>query len=249
MNLENVLAFLLLLLAIGMVIGFGFFGKRWPVVFRRLREYEDLKLALERAVEAGERIHLSLGTGTATGVESAPALAGLAVLSKIAASTILSDKPIIVSSGDGALMVLAQDSLYSSYIHHGASADFDPTSARMLGPTPFSYAAGIPALLHQEQVSVHVLSGAFGLEAGLAADFGRREQAYVLAGSDDLQSQALLFTTADSPMIGEEIFASGAYLEVNEFHRASLRTQDILRIILIAFIILGTLLTTFGVMN
>jgi hypothetical protein len=48
-------------------------------------------------------------------------------------------------------------------------------------------------------------------------------------------------------MIGEELFASGAYLEVNDFHRASLRAQDVLRLILVALIILGTLLRTFGV--
>jgi hypothetical protein len=243
----NILAFLLLILAISLIIGFAFLGKRWPVVLRRLQGYEDLGIAIERAVEAGERIHLSLGTGSVAGSESAPALVGLAVLSRIAASTILSDKPVIVSSGDGAMAILAQDTLHSSCRLHGSESDYEPTNARMVGPTPFAYAAGMPSLILQEEVSVHILSGSFGIEAGLASDFGKRGQAFVLAGTDDIQSQALLYTTADAPMIGEELFASGAYLEVNDFHRASLRAQDVLRLILVALIILGTLLRTFGV--
>jgi hypothetical protein len=114
----------------------------------------------------------------------------------------------------------------------------------MLGATPLSYAAGLPAVLANEQVSVHVLSGAFGVEAGLAADFGERAGLFVIGGSDDVQAQALFYAVAQHPLIGEEVFASGAYLEVGTMHTASLRAQDVVRFGLIVLILLGVIVRT-----
>jgi hypothetical protein len=244
-----ILGLLLILLFSGLMIGLTFFSDLWPLGLRRLRGYEELGMALERAVEAGERVHLSLGTGSLVSIESAPAFAGLTVLAQIAASTAMSDKPVVVSTGDGAMAVLAQDTLQAAYRKVGAETSYHPVSSRMLGPSPFSYAAGVPSMLSSEEVSVHILSGSFGPEGGLAADFGRRSQAFVLAGTDDVQTQALFYGTADHPLIGEELFAGGAYLGVGELHKASLRAQDVIRFIIVALILLGTLLKSLGVLG
>jgi hypothetical protein len=117
----------------------------------------------------------------------------------------------------------------------------------MLGPTPFSYVAGLPAILGTGDVTVHVMIGSFGAEAALAADFGERNGVFVLAGTDDVQAQSLLYATATHPLIGEEVFAGGAYLNAGPLHQASLSTQDLVRFLIVAAILLGTLLRTFGV--
>jgi len=154
---------------------------------------------------------------------------------------------VIVSTANGALMMLAQGTLATAYRKLGVESSYDPTSSRMIGPTPFSYASAIPNLLDTEEVSVHILNGSFGSEGALTADFGKRENAYVLAGTDNVQSQALLYATADYPLIGEEVFAGGAYLDNRPVHQASLRTQDVVRIVVIALMLIGTLLKTIGV--
>jgi hypothetical protein len=236
-----------LLLFLGLLIGFAAFGRRWPAVLRPLRGFDELSTAIERAVEAGERVHLSLGTGSVIGSDSAPALAGLAMLSRIATATTMSDKPVVVTAGDGAMALLAQDTLRAAYDRARASERFQPISGRMLGPTPFTYIASLPILIETEDVSVHLLAGSFGAEGGLAADFGERRQAFVLAGTDDAQSQALLYVTAEYPLIGEEVFAGGAYLKVGPFHLASLRTQDMVRTLIVVLILIGTILSTLGV--
>jgi hypothetical protein len=243
------LGFLVLIAFIGLMLGFHFLGSRWPISFRSIKGYEALTIELERAVEAGERVHLSLGTGTVIGQECAPALAGLTILARLAATTAMSDKPVIASTADGAMSILAQDTLASSYRQIGASTKYDFTSGRMIGPTPFSYVAAIPHLLNTEDVSVHLMSGSYGTEGALAADFGKRQNAFVLAGTNDVQSQALLYATADYPLIGEEIFASGAYLDMGPMHDASLRTEDLLRFIIIGLILIGIVLKTIGVIH
>lgn len=234
-------AFIVLLLV------FAALGRTLPATFRPLPSFEDLEAAIERAVEAGERVHVSLGTGSVIGPESAPAMAGLTVLSKVAAATVMSDKPVVATTADGAMAILAQDTLRTAHARARASDRYEPTSGRMLGATPYSYAAGVPAVLGTEGVSVHILNGSFGPEGALAADFGERRNAFVVGGSDDVHAQALLHATADHPLVGEEVFAGGAYLKAGAFHAASLRAQDVVRVLVILAILVGTVLRTLGI--
>ncbi len=240
LDLASLLALAVLILFLVFMAFYAVLGRRWPAVFRPLRGFEALGTAIERAVESGERVHLSLGTGAVNGAESAAALAGLSVLGRVAAATAMSDRPGVATAADGAMAILAQDTLYTAYLRAGARDRYHATSGRMLGPTPFSYAAALPTLLATEGVSVHMLLGSFGVEGALAADFGDRHQAFVLAGTDDVQTQALLYATAEHPLIGEEVFAGGAYLNIGPLHRASLRAQDALRMLLVLLIVLGT---------
>jgi hypothetical protein len=235
------------LLFLILLVVFAFFGRRRTIELRRISGFEDLKTSIERAVEAGERVHLSLGTGSVLGSDYAPALSGLTMLSQVAAATTMSDKPVIVTAGDGAMTTLAQEVVRTAYEKAQSATRYQPNSCRFLGPTPLSYVAGIPILLDTEDVSVHILMGSFGTEGALAADVGQRRQVFVLAGTDDIQSQSLLFATAENVLIGEEVFASGAYLTGNLLHLASLQAQDAIRLLILAVILIGTIMRTLGV--
>jgi hypothetical protein len=66
----------------------------------------------------------------------------------------------------------------------------------------------------------------------------------VVAAVTDPIGQAALFATTENPLVGEELFAAGAYLKVNHEHAASLQAQDVLRWIAIGAILLGALGST-----
>jgi hypothetical protein len=249
MNEHGLLGLFFVLVLIGLMIGFYFIGKRWPIALRPISGYQALRNAIECAVESGQRVHLSLGTGELISPESAAAFAGLTVLARLASATAMSDKPVMVSTGDGSLVVLAQDTLRSAYRHLDAASKYEATSGRLIGPTPFSYAAGMPTFLAAEHISAHIMIGPFGSEGALVASFGQQKKASVIAGTQDVQSQALLYATSDYPLIGEEVFAAGAYLDAGPFHHASLRAQDVIRWIIIALILIGALLKTIGVIR
>ena len=83
------------------------------------------------------------------------------------------------------------------------------------------------------------MAGQFGPEVLLLTEAQRRSGAQQIAGSSDYEAVALMFITADHTLIGEEIFASGAYLERRRTHIASLLAQDGLRWVLIVLIIAG----------
>lgn len=113
--------------------------------------------------------------------------------------------------------------------------------------TPFSSAAGAMPILRDENVSASILIGHFGVEAALLAEAAERENVFLLGASDDLSSQAALYASASEALIGEELFATGAYLGATASHTASLTVQDILRWVIIIVLTAGAGLKLFGI--
>ena len=87
-------------------------------------------------------------------------------------------------------------------------------------------------------ISANVLPGGFGVEVGLLSDAAERIHSFILAAADSLLAQAVLYLSAQEPLIGEELFASGAYFNAGRAHLASLYTKDVLRW-LIAMALIG----------
>jgi hypothetical protein len=190
-------------------------------------------------VETGRRLHLSLGSGTIGEANTAAALAGLTVLDQISSAAVVSDRPPVVTSADGSAMFLAQDTLRNVYARQNASQRYDPASARVAGLTPMAFGAALTGLVKDESVAGTVLVGPVGMEAVLLAEADSRAGITTLAASDDPAAQALLFAAADHVLVGEDLFAGGAYIGRLPAHIASLRAQDVLRILIGLAILVG----------
>lgn len=214
---------------------------RKPAI-RRLREisaFLHLRRAVGQAVEAGTRLHVSLGRADLTGMEGAVGLAGLTALERAARAASISDRPPIATSGEGTLGALSQETLKSMLRSVSVDREYDPTQGRVTGLTPFSYAAGAMMAVQDEHVSTNILLGHYGVEVALLTEAAERGNSLVIGGTDQVQAQALLFAAAQEPLIGEEVYAGGAYLGAGPAHIASLRVQDIFRWALVIVMILG----------
>jgi hypothetical protein len=144
-------------------------------------------------------------------------------------------------------VILSQDTLHNAYQSTNIEGQFDPNTGLLTGLTPFSYAAGTLPVVYDEQVSVNVLAGSFGSEAALITDAAERTGSLVLAGSENLTAQAVFYATTPEPLIGEELFAAGAYVQAGPAHTSSLLVQDIFRIVFILFLLGGAALKLVGV--
>ena len=181
------------------------------------------------------------GRGALATPQSASALAGLTLLRHLAELTSAGDKPPIATSGEAALAILSQDTLQMGSLASAQGA-YDPTAGRLTGLTPFSYAAGAIPTIRDENISTNILIGNFGVEAALLADAAERANTFTLASSDNLTAQAVLYASAQEALIGEELFAAGAYVNARPIHYASLTAQDILRWLIIGVILVGAVL-------
>ncbi|MGZ6346472.1 MAG: DUF6754 domain-containing protein [Anaerolineales bacterium] len=230
-----------------MMLALAFLRRKSHPVFRDIPAFTHLRQAVGLVVEDGSRLHVSLGRGSLTTPQSASALAGLALLRRLADLTSAGDQPPIATSGDAALAILSQDTLQVAAKFTNRTAS-DLVVGRLTGLTPFSYAAGAIPAIRDEKVSANVLMGNFGVEVALLTDAVERENTFVVAGSDNLTAQALIYASAQEPLVGEEIFAAGAYVESGSLHTASLTVQDVLRWLVIAAILVGTGLTLAGIL-
>jgi hypothetical protein len=240
------LALGLLVFAALLLIALTFWRRRTPASFRSIEAYERLNRSVGLAVENGSRLHISLGRGNLFTASGGSALAGLAMLRRLAERTSVSDRPPIVTSGDASLAILSQDTLQSGYRAAGAEEQYRFSTGRLTGLTPFAYAGGAMPTIHDENVSANIIIGDFGAEAALLTDASDRENANLIAASDNLSAQSIFYASAQDPLIGEELFAAGAYVGAGASHDASLNVQDILRWLIILAIILGIGLKILG---
>lgn len=235
-------------LAAVLLVVFLFARRKTPAVFRRIEAYERLNRAVGIAVENGTRLHLSLGRGNLFSSRGGSALAGLALLRRLSERTSVSDRPPIATSGDPALAILSQDTMLAGYRAAGAEEQYRFSAGRLTGLAPFSYAAGAMPIARDEGVSASVVMGDLGAEAALMAEAADRENNSLVAASDNLSAQAVFYASAQEPLIGEELFAAGAYTGAGPSHEASLNAQDILRWLVIVAILAGSVLKLGGIL-
>jgi hypothetical protein len=237
----------LLVLTVILFLVFTFLRRKSPASFRSIEAYERLNRSVGLAVEDGTRLHISLGRGNLFTARGGSALAGLAMLRRLAERTSVSDRPPVVTSGDASLAILSQDTLQSGYRAAGAEEQYRFSTGRLTGLTPFSYVAGAIPTIHDENVSTNVILGDLGSESALLAEASDRENTNLIAASDNLSAQSVFYASAQEPLIGEELFAAGAYVGAGAAHDASLNVQDLLRWLIILILIIGAGLKVLGV--
>ena len=238
----TIVAFVLLVFAAILLLVFTFLRRKSPAALRIIAAYERLNRSVGLAVENGTRLHISLGRGNLFTARGGSALAGLAMLRRLAERTSVSDHPPLATSGEASLAFLSQDTLQSGYRAAGAEEQYRFTTGRLTGLTPFSYAAGAVPTIHDENVSVNIVVGDLGAEAALLAEASDREDASLIAASDNLSAQSIFYASAQEPLIGEELFAAGAYVGAGPAHQASLNVQDVLRWLIVLGLLLGSIL-------
>ena len=235
----NLIGLIVIILSAISLIGLSLLKDRVKPSFRDIPAFTKLNKAIGSAVEDGTRLHFSLGNSDLVTPRSAASFAAISVLRRVSEMTSASDKPPIATSGDAALAILSQDILRTAYQIAGREQQYRVTSGRLAGLTPFSYAAGAFAPITDEDVSANILAGGFGVEVGLLTDTAERENSFTLAAADSLPAQAVLYASAQEPLIGEEFYAMGAYTQTGRAHSVSLLIQDILRWLIVLAILIG----------
>jgi hypothetical protein len=212
---------------------------------RRIRAFDAARQGLARSAETGRAVHTSPGAGAvqAGGATTASTLAGMAIVESMARVSAITGAPVQATTNDAVAFALTENAIRRGYRRAGWPMETESGGARFLTHNdPLAYVAGAAEVVTQQQTSQAVIAGQFGPEVLFLMEAQRRSGAQQVAGASDPEAVALMFLMADHTLIGEEIFASGAYLERRKTHVASLLAQDGLRWAVIAAILLGFIL-------
>jgi hypothetical protein len=136
--------------------------------------------------------------------------------------------------------------MQSGYRAAAAEEQYRLTTGRLTGLSPFSYAAGTMPIERDEFVSTNIVLGDLGVESALLAEASERENSNLIAASDNLSAQSVFYATSQDPLIGEELFAAGAYVGAGASHEASLNAQDVLRWLIVLALVIGAGLKILG---
>ena len=242
-NAALLLAFLLLFIP-----AFPFLRRRIRAgkgpTLRSIPGFSTLRGLASQSRETGRPLHISVGEQGITNQSTAQTLAGLTILEYLARRVFVYGAPPVVSVADATALVAAQDVLRHAFEEHGQAEQFDAYKVRMIGPEPTVYASGVMGILSREDISASVMAGVFGDEYLLMGETGVRKNIQQVAGSGNPQALPFMMVSADEVIIGEEMFAGGAYLSGIPAHIASLVIQDWMRIAIVLLVIVGIILST-----
>ncbi len=219
-------------------------GKILPRV-RRITGLDAIEEAIGRATEMGRPVHFSPGIAGVTDQSAPQTMAGMEILAHTADLVARYDSDLVVSIRTADLFPVAQEVSRQRFIAAGKPEMFKETTVQFFSSEQFAYSARCMGFITREKVAANIMMGAFWAESLLIAEAGASVGAIQVAGTANLHQIPFLVAACDYTLIGEELYAGGAYLSQDKMKLGSIAGQDLLKVVSMALVILGALAATF----
>ncbi|MGI6345285.1 MAG: DUF6754 domain-containing protein [Bacillota bacterium] len=209
---------------------------------RKIPGLEAVDEAIGRATEMGRPVHFTPGS---VGFDSA-GFASFAVLGHVAKICARYDTRIVVTTRSYIIQAVLDEIVRSSFLEAGRPDSYNPDDIRYLSGYQFAAAAMTLGIFVREAVAANIMIGYFYAESLLYAEAGSQIGAIQIAGTTNNTQIAFFIAACDYTLIGEEMFAAGAYLSKDPILNGTVVAQDIMKQALLAVIIIGTVMASTG---
>lgn len=238
---------LLLLIGIFVLTIYYMTAKRAPYI-RRVPALDVIEESVGRATEMGKPVVASFGW--ASGGFDYWTMAGLSIVVYVARICARNDTRLIVPTGGstGSFIVrpMAVELIRNAYNMEGKAEQFDEKDIPFLSGEQFAMGTGYAGILISERPAAHILCGSGGADVLMVAEVSNQVGAITITAGTYMGNVAALACASDYVMIADEAVAAGAYLSREPAQLASIRTQDIYRLLTIALTIVGLILIQIG---
>ena len=199
-----------------------------------------------RATEMGKPIHLSPGVYAGFGPGYAgPTVAALSMFSHVSSLAASKKVPVLASVNDAASYAaideavrVACESVHSPECYKSENIQYYAYGEALL--------TGVFGTMTRMKPAGNFLIGPFGWDAVVQGELGAYANAMQLGGTDAFANLSMLAATCDFLLIGEEMFAAGAYVSKDPKGAGALRGQDLSKVVALLFIIVGAVLWLAG---
>ncbi|MCH2160547.1 MAG: fibronectin type III domain-containing protein [Phycisphaerales bacterium] len=197
--------------------------------------------AVGRATEMGRPI---LYVNGIQDMDDLQTVAGVTVLGRVAKTAAEYDAKIEVPTSRSLVMSAARETVQASYLSAGRSDAYNPDLIYYVTDEQFGFTAHVSGLIVREKPAACFYMGAFFAESLILAETGNSVGAIQIAGTA-MPSQLPFFVAAcDYTLIGEEFFAASAYLSGQPDQLGSLKGQDVGKLIVGIFLVIGCFFAT-----
>lgn len=206
----------------------------------KIREIAGLKAveeAIGRATEMARPILFTPGWGG--DIQRPTTIASLNILSSVAEKTAEYNSQLLFPTHDPVIMSVAQEVIAESYSRAGYPERYNIDDTTYVSPSQFGYAAAVEGMITRLKPASVFLLGTFEAESLILAETGNIAGSIQIAGTDSTIQLAFFIVACDYTLIGEELFAASGYLSKDKSIMASIRAQDIMKVIITAVLILA----------
>jgi hypothetical protein len=215
--------------------------------FRRLAGLDAIPEMVGRAAEMNRPVHFTTGLGSLTETVAPQLIAGLAVLSYVSELSANYGVKVIYSVYQAQVMPIATELMKNAYVKAGKPDEFHAEEqVRYLSGEQFAYASAVQGIAEREHPAANIMVGPFYAESMLFAETFQRIGSIQLAGTARGYQIPFFAVICDYVLIGEEIYAAGAYLSQEPLQVGTIRAQDFGKVIALLLMVVGVLLTLFG---
>jgi hypothetical protein len=208
---------------------------------RRISGLSAIEDAVGRATEMGRGVLYVPGIMDMDDIQT---IAGVTIMGHVARKTAEYDTDLYAPMTRSFVMSVAQEVVKQAYMEKGRVDAYRPDRINYLTDDQFGYVAGVGGIMMRDKPAACFYLGTFYAESLILAETGNSIGAIQIAGTAEPSQIPFFVAACDYTLIGEELFAASAYLSKNPREVGSLKGQDMVKVVIIAAIILGTLLET-----
>jgi len=219
-------------------------GGRFLPVVRHINGLDAIEEAIGRATEMGRPVHFSPGIAGVTDQSAPQTMAAMEILGYATELVAKYNTEMVVSIRTPDLFPIAQEVARQRFLAAGKPDMFTEKTVQFFSSDQFAYSASCMGFITREHVAANIMVGAFWAESLLIAEAGAAVGAIQIAGTANLHQIPFMVAACDYTLIGEELFAGGAYLSQDKLKLGSMAAQDYLKIISIVLLLLGALSAT-----
>lgn len=218
-------------------------AKRKGLSIRRIAGLDAIDEAIGRATEMGKPIFYLTGTQPMSTIST---IASTFILGEVSKKVAQYDSYIQIPHYDPIVMTVCKEVVKQSYLEAGRPDSYRDDFNHFVSADQFSYAASVDGKISREKPAAVFFMGYFSAEALLLAEVGATTGAIQIAGTDAESQLPFFFTACDYTLIGEELYAAGAYLSKEPMLLSALKVQDFGKLVVMVSVFFGIIAVAVG---
>ncbi|MDA8245068.1 MAG: hypothetical protein M0025_13230 [Elusimicrobia bacterium] len=239
-RLNNLLILVVIIAVFFMAVSHA---KRKGLFIRRIAGLDAIDEAIGRATEMGKPIYYIPGIGTMSQIST---IASTFILGEISKKVAQYDSFVKVPHYDPIVMTVCKEVVKQSYLEAGRPDSYRDDINQFVSADQFSYAASVDGMITREKPAACFFMGYFMAESLLLAEVGATTGAIQIAGTDIEHQLPFFFTACDYTLIGEELYAAGAYLSKEPMLMSALKVQDFGKLVVMLSVFFGAIVLAAG---
>jgi len=211
---------------------------------RKISGLDAIEEAVGRATEMGKPVLYVPGIDDVNNIQT---IYSMVILGNVAKLVARYGTPLIVPVCRAFVVPLAEETVKQGYLDAGHPEAYNPNNIRYLSDEQFAFTAGVDGIMLREKPAANLFLGSFFAESLILAETGFSTGAIQIAGTANIHQLPFFVVACDYTLIGEEFFAATAYLSGDPKLVGTLKGSDWMKILIMAGLVVGAMLETFGV--